>query len=911
MPERTHNTDIGFDLRYLKKKAIKLKPNLHTSKKRINIRGGIIDAGYVRNIIAMLQNNSEKAYTIKPNEKIAQAIFLPLVKVAKLVLVRNRDIEIWIHGYSQQLGLNNNHFSAESAFNFYINDKITDCLGGTVNIESARENFYTELFQHTSLPRNYSFTPIIREINQTIERYTQQQFSITYADKGKGRLQTSAVTPKQIQPPNWKKTQVELPTNPSYYYMSRSTINISSTDTSISNATSIFECFPFQRPYGDYFEGFKLRLPMPSGFQSLPLQPDFKTAIIIINPPPASPINKRQQQTLQPPQLPQQPLPQPQQQLQQSNLYSMAYTPIAKLEKFTGKEDNTQVWLNNNDVRAMQAISYFLQDTTNSWYQSLVNKPQDFNTFKIEFLRYFSNNNSINRLANTFTIIKQGENEAVTTYLECFHRNLHQIQAIDPNYFTVAQILNQFIRGLCSSILQYVRPIHSIDLQAAVTNARDFEAAELKANYAQAINLVMNGLSKLDSKLKQFSNSINQKLEGYLADNHAIYQLPQQYNNSRNANCFQNQSHLLLSTNQQWQQETRVCHYCGKQGHLQINCQLLTYDAVDTLSTTSILNAELSTDNTSNLSATATTYLLATVSGNISAPTNLNTNPKAKIDPTKLEIINSSLPTDSQYAQNPNSQNYLSLLIIPEDATLNKLEPNQPAKSTHNIPPATITEDKFLATIFIFELEKTTTVLLFSRAALEEKPIMAMYTDVKVDGQSIKLILDSRSVGSIITRQLMDQLSPDRVTKTPIGKIDNFSIEINGITIPIKVFVMDVTQYQALVGNDWLTKTNAILNWTTQELQLSQNSQHMRVPATCGYFKPSRKGKKTNIGDISSLTDNLTWTDNDKNELTPNWEWKEENNKEKRKEKEEKTTTTNTTSSNSYTYTILLQSTYH
>ncbi|KAG9302371.1 hypothetical protein G9A89_011421 [Geosiphon pyriformis] len=103
--------------------------------------------------------------------------------------------------YSQQLGLNNNYFPAESVFNFYVNDKITDCLEGTVNIESARENFYTELFQYISLPRNHSFAPIIREINQIIERYTQQQFSIIYADKNKRRLQTPAVTPKKIQPP--------------------------------------------------------------------------------------------------------------------------------------------------------------------------------------------------------------------------------------------------------------------------------------------------------------------------------------------------------------------------------------------------------------------------------------------------------------------------------------------------------------------------------------------------------------------------------------------------------------------------------------------------------------------------------------------------------------------------------------
>ncbi|KAG9289211.1 hypothetical protein G9A89_022521 [Geosiphon pyriformis] len=43
----------------------------------------------------MLQNNSEKAYIIDPNEKIAQAIFLSLVKVAQLISVGNRkELEI-------------------------------------------------------------------------------------------------------------------------------------------------------------------------------------------------------------------------------------------------------------------------------------------------------------------------------------------------------------------------------------------------------------------------------------------------------------------------------------------------------------------------------------------------------------------------------------------------------------------------------------------------------------------------------------------------------------------------------------------------------------------------------------------------------------------------------------------------
>ncbi|KAG9291614.1 hypothetical protein G9A89_022033 [Geosiphon pyriformis] len=64
-------------------------------------------------------------------------------------------------------------------------------------------------------------------------------------------------------------------------------------------------------------------------------------------------------------------------------------------------------------------------------------------------------------------------------------------------------------------------------------------------------------------------------------------------------------------------------------------------------------------------------------------------------------------------------------------------------------------------------------------------------------------------------------ITADEATKTPISKIGNFSFKVNGIMTPIKVLVIEATQYQALVGNDWLFKVNATLDWNTQELQLT------------------------------------------------------------------------------------------
>ncbi|KAG9291081.1 hypothetical protein G9A89_012953 [Geosiphon pyriformis] len=394
---------------------------------------------------------------------------------------------------------------------------------------------------------------------------------------------------------NYKYWQIESPTNLSYHYTPGSAINIAVAGVFTSNAILTFGQFSFQRfrslssqpDFGTaslwevtelkeeqeekekesedqefiyqnlILENPKFETPNVQTLKHLNLEnleietPNFQmqynqnnqnpninnqqhlSPVIGINPSPAPPNAEQQQQSQL---LPQQNQQQPQQQ-------PMAYAPITKIKKFTGEENNTQVWL--NDVE--KAIA----------------------EFKTAFLGYFSNNNSINCLTNTFTTIKQGETEA---------------------------ILNQFICGLCSSILQHVHLLYPGTFQDTVTCTRDFESVESEANHAQAINLVMNKSSELDSKLKQFKNT------------------------------------------------------------------------------------------------------------------------------------------------SPNTW-----------------EPKQKQSFT-NIPSATVTEDKSLAAIFLFKIEEPTETPLFSEAALEKKPIMVMYMDAKIDSQSIKLILDSGSVGSIITRQLMNQL---------------------------------------------------------------------------------------------------------------------------------------------------------
>ncbi|KAG9303524.1 hypothetical protein G9A89_018420 [Geosiphon pyriformis] len=619
--------------------------------------------------------------------------------------------------YCQHLELNHNHISAKSVFNFYVNEKISFLLRTPVNTESARETFYRELIQNTNLPTNHNFVSIITEINKEIEHHTQQKYPITYANKGKRKLQTPANNPN----------------------------------------------------------------PKLINQQNLP-------PVIVINQPPINPVAEPLQQPFQLP--PQQPIQQQllQQPPQQSNLDPMAYVPITKLDNFTGEEDDAQVWLNDT-----------------------------------EFVRYFSNNNSINKLANLFTTIKQGDTEAVTTYLGCFHRNLHQIQAIQADYFT------------------QVRLMHPVDLSTTITHARDFEAAELEANHAQAVNLVMNESSKLDSKLKQFI---------YQPQPPAIYQ-------QQPPVIYQPQPQIIYQSQPSIQtplQNSATMTSGNPKPRIAQNWRSAMVVHQPILSS----SHQSSGSHSRNLSTGAT--------------------------------------------QNLNSQNYLSLLVTPENAIPNNQELKQIL--TSNILPATITENKSLDAIFPFKLEESSIMSLFSGAALEEKPITTIYTDVKIDGHPIKLILDSgRQVDQTASARI---IMANGVTKTPIGKINDLLIEINSIIVPIKVFVIEATQYQALVGNDWLSKTNTTLDWNTQELQLSQNRQHMRVPAMCGHFKATNtmaplidfeeeKPKPTWEAyqvlwadeEHNELPPILSWDDNGKGKQTNKltcWEWNKDKGKGKKKE---------------------------
>ncbi|KAG9284154.1 hypothetical protein G9A89_022928 [Geosiphon pyriformis] len=112
-PEKAHEIDAEYDLKYSEKDTLVLQPKFLTkinlritfkispgamiqiasrsllASKEINVRGEVIDTGYTRNITIMLQNKTDKPFIIEHAEKIAQAIYLLLINISEIRIIHS------------------------------------------------------------------------------------------------------------------------------------------------------------------------------------------------------------------------------------------------------------------------------------------------------------------------------------------------------------------------------------------------------------------------------------------------------------------------------------------------------------------------------------------------------------------------------------------------------------------------------------------------------------------------------------------------------------------------------------------------------------------------------------------------------------------------------------------------------
>ncbi|KAG9294890.1 hypothetical protein G9A89_003230 [Geosiphon pyriformis] len=381
----------------------------------------------------------------------------------------------------------------------------------------------------------------------------------------------------------------------------------------------------------------------------------------------------------------------------------------------------------------LRTIPYFLKEIAREWFENLATPFNNWDAFKAVFLEQFTNNNTSITLRNQFHNIKQESSKSVITYIEKFNKLLRQIHQLETNdYYSDAQILDQFITSLKDKLIKKICPYASKDLNSAIQHVKRYKMAIEEANCTKL--QLRKKLTNSQRRLKTISpinNNSNPKDINHPKDEIKI-----------------TLHHFLITS-------LRIA-ITGISGHWKRNCRKLQQDQ----------------QNKSNQC--------------YPPPQQFYYQPLPAYYPPRPQYQSNYYqpapqPIQQQYQQPP-TQHYQNFHHTALSEGRAAAQQQNSSYTSTTIPPARIAENANLSDIFPFEFEANELPFLLSNAAAnEQKAITAMYTETKVEGKAIHLILDSRSAGSIITYQLMQQLkrnvnrpaqtvivTADGIKKTPV-----------------------------------------------------------------------------------------------------------------------------------------------
>ena len=122
----------------------------------------------------------------------------------------------------------------------------------------------------------------------------------------------------------------------------------------------------------------------------------------------------------------------------------------------------------------------------------------------------------------------------------------------------------------------------------------------------------------------------------------------------------------------------------------------------------------------------------------------------------------------------------------------------------------------------------------------------ALYCEASIKHIKFPLIVDSGSAGSIISLSLLKDLEMEitQASKTvmvnvngerrrPLGAVTNVPLKIHDRTIPMDAIVTDANSYAAIVGNDWLRKTKALLDYDNNVMIIKWKGETLEVATEC------------------------------------------------------------------------------
>ena len=122
----------------------------------------------------------------------------------------------------------------------------------------------------------------------------------------------------------------------------------------------------------------------------------------------------------------------------------------------------------------------------------------------------------------------------------------------------------------------------------------------------------------------------------------------------------------------------------------------------------------------------------------------------------------------------------------------------------------------------------------------------ALYCEASIKHIRFPLIVDSGSAGSIISLSLLKDLEMEitRASKTvminvngerrrPLGAVSDIPLKILNCIIPMDAIVTDAESYAAIVGNDWLRKTKAVIDYDNNKMIIKWKGKLLEVGTEC------------------------------------------------------------------------------
>lgn len=122
----------------------------------------------------------------------------------------------------------------------------------------------------------------------------------------------------------------------------------------------------------------------------------------------------------------------------------------------------------------------------------------------------------------------------------------------------------------------------------------------------------------------------------------------------------------------------------------------------------------------------------------------------------------------------------------------------------------------------------------------------ALYCEASIKHIRFPLIVDSGSAGSIISLSLLKDLEMEitRASKTvminvngerrrPLGAVSDIPLKIHDCIIPMDAIVTDANSYSAIVGNDWLRKTKAVIDYDNNLMTIKWKGNTLEVITEC------------------------------------------------------------------------------